>query len=117
MPHIVWVVTLRSAGHGICAVPVLARAWSEAGRADGLDRAAAPNADRVAALEAEEPVRAEELLKTAFTGEDIHVVGVTFRPSIKTARVAAGIAGGVVATLGLLGLMLRRRADRRTGAA
>lgn len=67
------------------------------------------------ALEEDEPARAEELLKTAFTEEDIHLVGVTFRPSIETARVAAGIAGGVLAALALLGLLQRRRVDRSLG--
>ncbi len=73
--------------------------------------------EAMAALEAEDPARGEELLKTAFTSENIHVVGVTVPPGLKTARVAAGIAGGGVLLLAGFGLVRRRRLDRRAGAA
>ena len=70
----------------------------------------------LAALEEEQPDEAERLLLAAFTGENVHVIGVTFRPGIETARVAAGIAGGVLVALAILGLLHQRRADRRLTA-
>lgn len=73
--------------------------------------------EAMAALEEDDPARGEELLKTAFTGENVHVVGVTVRPGIETARLAAGIAGVVVLALAALGLLRRRRLDRRAGSA
>jgi hypothetical protein len=72
--------------------------------------------EAMAALEAEDPARGEELLKTAFTGENVHVVGVTVRPGIETARVAAGVAGGLILLLAVFGLARRARIDRRLGA-
>jgi hypothetical protein len=69
------------------------------------------------ALEAEEPDRAEELLQTSvFNDENIHLVGVTFRPGSGATRIAAGTAGTIVIGLAALGLIRRRRADRRLGS-
>jgi hypothetical protein len=70
------------------------------------------------ALHAEDVARARQLLQHAFPGEDSHVVGVTFRPQIETAQVAAGITGAFVLALAGGGLLWRRRVDaRRTAAA
>ena len=72
--------------------------------------------EAMAALEAKDSARGEELLNTAFTGENIHVVGVTIRPVNETARVAAGVAGGLILLLAVFGLTRRARLDRRLGA-
>jgi hypothetical protein len=72
--------------------------------------------EAMAALEAEDPVRGEELLKTAFTGENVHVVGVTVRPGSNTARVIAGVAGGLILLLAVFGLARRARIERRLDA-
>ena len=87
----------------------------EAEDQEGVNRK--PLKEALTALEAEEPDRAEELLQTSvFTDENIHLVGVTFRPGSGAARIAAGIAGSIVIVLAALGLIRRRRADRRLGA-
>jgi hypothetical protein len=59
---------------------------------------------------------AKRLLQNAFPGDDSHVVGVTFRPQIRDARVAAGIAGVFVVALAAGGLLWRRRVDERRAA-
>lgn len=87
----------------------------EAKDQEGVNRK--PLEEALTALEAEEPDRAEELLQTSvFTDENIHLVGVTFRPGSGAARIVAGIAGTVVIGLAALGLLRRRRADRHLGA-
>ncbi len=87
----------------------------EAEDQEGVNREALEEA--FTALEAEEPDRAEQLLLTSvFTDEDIHVVGITFRPGSGATRFAAGIAGALVIGLAALGLIRRGRADRRLGA-
>ena len=87
----------------------------EAEDQDGVNGGALKEA--LAALKAEEPDRAEKLLQTSgFTDENIHLVGVTFRPGSGAARIAAGIAGSIVIVLAALGLIRRQRADRRLGA-
>jgi hypothetical protein len=68
------------------------------------------------ALEEERPDDAERLLLAAFTDENVHVVGVTVRLGSETARLAAGIAGGVVLGIAVAGLVRRRRVDRRFAA-
>lgn len=60
---------------------------------------------------------AKRLLQDAFPGDDGHVVGVTFRPEIGTATVAAGIGGGVVLGVALAALLWRRRVDERRAAS
>ena len=67
------------------------------------------------ALHREATAQAEALLQQAFP-EEPHVVGVTYRPQIRTAQAAAGAAGGVLLVLAAIGLAARRRADRRLGA-
>jgi len=79
-------------------------------KADVLERAKS-------ALEAGDPGQARQLLQTAFTGTNIHVVGLTVRPGIESVRVAAGIAGGAVLALAALGLLRRQRVDRRVPTA
>lgn len=66
-----------------------------------------------AALHREAATEAARLLADAFPAGSSHVVGVTFRPQIATARLAAGIAGAVVVAAAAGGLLLRRRLDRR----
>ena len=85
----------------------------ESGNTEGVDVGALRQA--LEALEADDSERATEILLTAFPEEDEHVVGVTFRPTIETARTVTGIVGGVVVALAILGLLQRRRADRRHG--
>ncbi len=87
----------------------------EAEDQDGVDLRALRAAH--SALHEEDAAAAERLLQHAFAGEASHLVGVTYRPEIGWAQVAAGIAGGVVLVLGALGLVRRSRADRRYGAA
>lgn len=70
-----------------------------------------------AALHEEDVEVARRLLQDAFEGEDSHVVGVTFRPEIGTAQLAAGIAGAVALALAVAGLLRRRRVDERRAAA
>lgn len=64
------------------------------------------------ALHREATAEATLLLQQAFP-EEPHVVGVTYRPQIRTAQAAAG---GVLLALAAIGLVARRRADRRLGA-
>ena len=70
-----------------------------------------------AALHEEDVEVARRLLQDAFEGEDSHVVGVTFRPEIGTAQLAAGIAGAVALALAVAGLVWRRRVDARRAEA
>lgn len=70
-----------------------------------------------AALHEEDVAAARRLLQHAFPGKSSHVVGVTFRPQIRTARLAVGIAGGFVFALAVAGLVWRRRTDARRTAA
>lgn len=67
------------------------------------------------ALHREATAQATALLQQAFP-EEPHVVGVTYRPRIRTAQAAAGAAGGVLLAIAAIGLVARRRADRHLGA-
>lgn len=77
----------------------------ESGDQEGVDMRVVREA--LAALQQEEPDRAEALLKTAFPEQE-HVIGVTFRPSVETARIVAGVVGGVLVALAVLGLLRGR---------
>jgi hypothetical protein len=68
------------------------------------------------ALHRESVAEAARLLRNAFPAGSSHVVGVTYRPRIATARVAAGLAGAGVLAAAAAGLLRRRRHDQRHGA-
>ena len=63
------------------------------------------------ALHQEEVEQGHQILHEAFPGTP-HLVGVTFRPLVGGAQIAAGAAGAVLLGLAAVGLVRRRRAER-----
>lgn len=64
------------------------------------------------ALEAEEVEKAHELLHGVFPSGVSHLAGVTYRPPIGAAEIAALAVGALAIVLAALGLVRRRRAER-----
>lgn len=70
-----------------------------------------------AALHRQSTAEAQTLLRDAFPAGSSHLVGVTYRPRIATARVVAGALGIALAVVAALGLHARRRSEQRSGLA
>lgn len=68
------------------------------------------------ALHDEDVAKARRLLEHTFPGSRSHVVGVTYRPAVGTAELAAGVVGGVALLAGMAGLLRRRRLERGAGS-
>lgn len=68
------------------------------------------------ALHRDAAAEAARLLRDAFPPGSSHVVGVTYRPRIETARVAAGVAGAIALAAAAAALLRRSRLDRRRTA-
>lgn len=69
-----------------------------------------------AALDGGGAAEAERLLRDVFPTESSHVVGVTYRPQLTTARVVAGLIGAALAAAAAAGLVRRRRSEARLRA-
>lgn len=93
------------------AVEKLDRALATGGKGD-IDLQAIRAAH--AALHQEDTAAARRLLEHAFPGKESHLVGVTYRPRLGGAELAAGIAAVALLLAGAAGLAHRRRLERAT---